>query len=303
MSVKPPFSRRVVSSSQSWIQDDFPESARTALLHLLHDLIDRNYVGDWIDINKEARRIAREVPGVYDRKKSAASEDARISSENLLYALPWPKMFDFCERLQSHLAAPVRQWDGYNNEWEVLTPREEVQRYIAEELQRIFIEEHLGYSFVEDEVRRRGRYHTNQQIARAEPTLGDPRLNEARTHFAKARQYFDHPSKPDYENSIKEAVCAVEAAARRLFPQTKAKTLGEVVNQIRGSRAGQLPKPIADTLTGLYAFRNSGEGVGHGGSTGGKATQALAEYALAVAASQIILLHTVASEGKDNAPF
>ncbi len=303
MTVKPPFSRRVVSSSQSWVQDDFPESARTALLHLLHDLIDRKYVEDWIDINKEVRRISRETPYVYDRDDKASAKEARLSTERILSAMPWPKMFDFCERLQSHLATAVRQWDGFANDWDILTTQEEVKHYIADELQRIFLEEHLGYSFVEDEVRRRGRYHTRQQIAKVEPTLGDPRLDDARAHFAKARQYFDHPSKPDYENSIKEAVCAVEAAARRLFPHVKVKTLGEIVNKIRGTGDGQLPKPIADTLTGLYAFRNSGEGVSHGGSEGGKATQALAEYALAVTASQIILLHEVASEAKDKAPF
>jgi hypothetical protein len=212
-------------------------------------------------------------------------------------------MFDFCERLHSHLASAVRHWDDFAHDWDVVTDREEVQRYVAEELQRIFLEEHLAYTFVQDEVRRRGRSHTRQQVAKAEPTLGDPRLNNARAHFAKALQYFDHPSKPDYENSVKEAVCAVEAAARHLFPHTNAKTLGEVVNRIRGAGEGQLPKPIADTLTGLYAYRNAGDGVSHGGADGGKATQAIAEYALVVAASQIILLHEIASAAKANVPF
>lgn len=36
---------------------------------------------------------------------------------------------------------------------------------------------------------------------------------------------------------------------------------------------------------------------------GGKATQAIAEYSLALAASQIILLHEVASEAEADVPF
>jgi hypothetical protein len=52
MTVKPPFSRKVVGS-QAWVQDDFPASAHTALLHLLHDLVDRKYVDDWIDVDKD----------------------------------------------------------------------------------------------------------------------------------------------------------------------------------------------------------------------------------------------------------
>jgi hypothetical protein len=51
-----------------------------------------------------------------------------------------------------------------------------------------------------------------------------------------------------------------------------------------------LPKTIGQTFSGLYAFRNGGEGVSHGATSGGTVTVELAEYVLAVAASQIILL-------------
>ena len=302
MPIKPPFSQRL-GGSQPWIQGDFPETSRTALLHLLHDLVDRSYVKGWIDIDKEIRRIAREAPLVYDRDLAETFQEARISVENIIETLTWSKVFDFCERLYSHLASPPSHWNDYLEELEDSMPREEVQRYIVEELQRIFLEENLGYSFDQDGVRRRGRSHTIQQISKAEPTLGDPRLNTARQHYKKALHYFEHPTKPDYENTVKEAVCAVEAAARNLFPDTKSKTLGEVVKRIRGTGEGQIPKPISDTITGLYAYRNSGDGVSHGGARGGKATPAIAEYALSLAASQIILLHEVASEDKEEVPF
>lgn len=301
MAVKPPFSRRSIGSQ--WVQDDFPNTARNALNHLLHDLVDREYIDGWIDIDKEARRIAREKPLIYDRQVVASIKEARISTENIVQSLSWEKVFDFCERLYSHLASDVRFWDGYANDWEVRTTREEVQNYLTDELQRIFLEENLSYSFIQGEVRRRGRSHTKKQISKAEPTLGDPRLDSARKHYAKALAYFEHPSKPDFENSVKEAVCAVEAAARHLFPQTKAKTLGKVINRIKGTEEGQLPKPLADTITGLYAYRNAGDGVSHGGADGGKATRHIAEYALSIAASQIILLHEVASVAEADVPF
>ncbi len=302
MTVTAPFSRRA-AGAKAWVQGDFPQSARTALLHLLYDLVLSEYVGGWVEIDKEVRRIARETPLEYERENSETSRNARIDAEIILSGLSWPKVFDFCERLQSHLATAVRGWHEYREAFVVLTDREEVQRYIADELQRIFQEENLGYSFVEGEVRRRGRFHTRQLIAKAESTIGDPRLDNAHAHFTKALRYFDHPSKPDFENCVKEAVCAVEAAARRLFPHIKANTLGDVINRIQGSSEGQLPKPLANTITGLYAYRGAGDGVSHGGSDGGKATQAIAEYALGLAASQIILLYEVASEAEANVPF
>lgn len=301
MPVKPPFSRRTLGSQ--WIQDDFPVTARIGLSFLLHDLIDKGYIEGWIEIDKEIRRIARKNPKIYDRQKVASIEDAHVSIETILNTLSWEKVFDFCERLYSHIATDVKIWDNYSNDWEITIPREEVQQYISDELQRIFLEEHLAFSFEQGEIERRGRSHTRKQISKAEPTLGDPRLNDARKHFRKALVYFEHPSKPDFENSVKEAVCAVEAAARQLFPQTKGKTLGEVIKKIKGTQDGQLPKPLADTITGLYGFRNGGDGVSHGGTDGGKATRYIAEYALSIAASQIILLHEVASVAEADIPF
>jgi hypothetical protein len=101
---------------------------------------------------------------------------------------------------------------------------------------------------------------------------------------------------------VKEAVCAVEAVARVLFP-SGGSTLGDVVKSITGSEFGQLPKTIANTFNGLYGFRNAGEGVGHGGATGGAVTKELAEYALGVAASQIILLADLAATLEPDIPF
>jgi hypothetical protein len=128
-------------------------------------------------------------------------------------------------------------------------------------------------------------------------------LDSARRHFAKAQQYFRDREKPDHENAVKESVCEVEAAAKGLFPNARASTLGDSIKWLTGGEPGKLPKAIGQTLTGLYAFRSGGEGVGHGGATGGAVTPALAEYALAVAASQIILLVDLASGEEEEIPF
>jgi hypothetical protein len=121
-------------------------------------------------------------------------------------------------------------------------------------------------------------------------------------HFNKALKYFRNVSEPDYENVVKEAVCSVEATARTLFP-SGGSTLGEIVKSITGREVGQLPKTIANTFHGFYGFRNSGEGVGHGGAAGGPATKELAEYALALAGSQIVVLIDLAATLEPEIPF
>lgn len=286
----PPFSARN-RGARVQVDNDFPKEARIGLLHLLYRLVQKGYVEDWQYLKAELQRIARMRPGV------ECDED-----ELLLEVLPWEKVFDFCERLYGHLTQDVYRYNRQTEEHELIAARSEVQEYIAKELRQLFLEENLAFEFSNGIVRRRGRRHTAEEISRAELVLGDAKLSVTRTHFNKALGFFRNVSKPDYENAVKEAVCAVEAAARALFP-SGGSTLGDIVKSITGSGFGELPKPIANTFHGLYGFRNSGQGVGHGGTDGGPATKELAEYALAVAASQIVLLVDLAASSEPDVPF
>lgn len=293
--ILPPFSARN-RGAHAQIDNDCPETARIGLLHLLGQLVKQKYVEGWPEVVGELQRIARVRPD--DSSYSSWVEDA----ERLLRELPWDKVFDFCERLYTHLAQDVGYYDEEAHKWETTTPKSEVQEYTARELQRLFLEENLALEFSNGVVRRRGRRNTADQVSRAEVVLGDPRLAKALGHFNKALRYFRNVSHPDPENVVKEAVCAVEAAARALFP-SGGSTLGDVIKSITGIGPGQLPKPIAKTFEGLYGFRNAGDGVGHGGSEGGPATKELSEYALAVAASQIVFLVDLAAASEPDIPF
>lgn len=278
--IPPPFSARN-RGAHSQIDNDCPESTRIGLLHLLHGLVERDYIRRWSAIAAELQRISRFKPD-----SAALTQEY---AEMLLLALDWDKVFDFCERIYNNLVQDVYAYDSTGEPRELLVHRNVAQEYVATELRTLFLEENLALEFTDGAVRRRGRRHTAQQIARAELVLGDPRLSKAAEHYKKALKYFRNVSQPDYENVVKEAVCAVEATARKLFP-SGGSTLGKVVESITGNGFAQLPKPIALTFNGLYGFRNSGEGVGHGGTTGGPVTKELAEYSLALAASQIVLL-------------
>jgi hypothetical protein len=218
----------------------------------------------------------------------------------LLEMLSWERQYDFCERLFSHLATGT---EYENNGYIVRTERSEAQQFFAEELQRLFQEENLAFEFRDGLVQRRGRRHTMSQVSKAEAVLREERLETARKHFGKALRYFRDRVKPDHENAVKEAVCAVEAAAKELFPNAKAATLDGVVKWLAGTDPGKLPKTIGQTFIGLYAFRGGGDGVAHGGTTGGTATKSIAEYALGLAASQIILLVDLASATEEDIPF
>jgi len=272
----------------------FPDSARTALLHLLYDLEEKGYVSSWAAIAQELRRIDRQSHIIYNPSSVSCIKRARADAKAILASLRWDKAYDFCERLYSHLSQDSEYWvdNNYFN-----TPKSDVQKYIASELEQIFLEEGLACEFVEGRVRRRGRKHTVDQTTRAQVVLGDDRLINARKHYAKSLRFFRQITNPDYENCVKEAVCAVEAAGKALFPAAKAATLGDLVKWLLRTKDYEVPPALAKTIEHLYAYRGGGDGVSHGGATGGPATVEVAEYVLSVSASQIIYLVDVEAKG------
>jgi hypothetical protein len=296
-STLPPFSARNRRDAIP-IDGKFPDTARVGLLHLISGGVREGYLGSWHKIVLELQRINRVPPQAYEVSDSVAQQNATA----ILNELPWERVFDFCERLPSYLAQEVvRQLE--DGDWGVTTPKSEAQLFLSNEIQRLFQEENLAFEFRDGLVQRRGRRHTVDRVSGAETVLADARLDTARKHYTKALRYFRDRVKPDPENAVKEAVCAVEAAAKDLFQNAKATTLGDSIKWLMGAEPGKLPKAIGQTFTGLYGFRNGGDGVAHGGTTGGAATTSVAEYALAVAASQIILLVDLANADEDEIPF
>jgi hypothetical protein len=279
---------------KTWIEDDFPVSAQTGLLHILNEAVDKRYLSGWHVVARELRRITREPLRNYDPQSVPSIKTAKEDAQTYLYMLRWEQVYDFCERLHSHLAQDIIYEDG-----DVIRTKVQSQQYFTEEIQHLFEEESLGYEYKDGLVQRRGKRHTVNQINKAENALADQRLETARKHFSKALRCFRDREKPDHENAVKEAVCAVEAAAKNLFPEAKAATLGDFVKWATGTKSHLMPTTIGQTFGGIYAFRNSGEGVSHGATSGGTVTAALSEYALGIAASQILLLVDLAKDDED----
>jgi hypothetical protein len=295
----PPFSARNAGSRRQ-IDRDLPKTARVALVHLLYYLVEQEYVEGWPALARELQRIARFAPSMYSNS-DAGNRQAQADCRQILEEMAWDKALDFTERIHGHLAREKWFYDD-EGERHVTKTRTEVQALVASELQTIFLEEGLAFEFREGLVQRRGRRHTVDRVSRAEVVLGDPRLDSARKHYAKALQFFRHPAKPDYENVVKEAVCAVEAAGKALFPEAKATTLGDLTKWLIAGEV-QMPKSLAQTFSGLYGFRSGGEGVGHGGASGGEVTAYVAEYTLGVTASQIIYMADIATAQEPDIPF
>ena len=135
------------------------------------------------------------------------------------------------------------------------------------------------YRMKDGEFYRPGRLHSQKIASKAAVVLQDPMLRDARQHFSKARQFFEKAPEPDFPNSIKEAVSAMEAATKHLFA-TGEKDFEKLIKSIKDANGESIPPTIINGLLAPYRFRGAGHAVAHGGATGGMATAAVAEWTL-----------------------
>lgn len=296
-----PFSRRF--EPKPAVENQFPETARVGLLHLLTDFVSADYVAGWPAVAQELRRIDRRNPEDYDPHATADVRAARDDARMVLNELPWQNAFDFCERLYTKLAIETRRWvegeDGGTTDKTIDVVRSE----IAIGIQQLFFEENFAYAFVDGQVVRSGNAHTMSRIDAANIALRDRRLDDARVHFRKALKFFRTRVAPDFENAVKEAVCAVEAAAKKLFSAASGDTLSDVMKRLSKQDEKRIPPALAKTFDGLYGFRGSANGVSHGAGGGGTVTAHIADYSIAVAASQIIYLVALEQSEDTATPF
>ena len=275
------------------IDSDFPESARTALWFVLRRAVELNRTEGWV-------RIAEEILRLHRLKKSYNDGEAAELAYSIMLELEWSKVYVFCERVYEKLLIEEVEYD-FNGNPVAVYELEGVRREFEKDINQLLGEEIIVYRMRNGEFYRPGRYHSQKIASKASRVLLDPILNDARQHFNKARLFFEKAPEPDFPNAIKEAVSAMEAAAKHLFP-AKQKDFEKVIKSIKDANGEAIPPTIMNGLLAPYRFRGAGHAVAHGGATGGSATAAVAEWTLTVVAASIIYLRDVAQSHEAEPP-
>ena len=289
------FPSRFGIENKSLIDSDFPESARIALWFVLRRTVELKRTEGWV-------RIAEEILRLHRFKKSYEEDEAADLSYSIIQELEWTKVYIFCERVYEKLLNAEVQYD-FNGNSEVVYELEDVRKDFERDINQLLAEETIVYRMKNGEFYRPGRFHSQKTTSNAYRVLQDPVLNDARRHFVKARSFFEKAPEPDFPNSIKEAVSAMEAAAKHLFP-TKETDFEKIIKNIKDVNGAVIPATITNGLLAPYRFRGAGHEIAHGGATGGKATAAVTEWVLTAVAASIIYLRDIAqSHDAELPPF
>ena len=146
------------------------------------------------------------VPTESDMFSNLPEEDCHDS----LKAMSWTQVYVFCERLHAHILNDAGYLDR-DGDWIVRIPVSAARDEFSDEINNLLGEENLSFVFENGEFRRAGRPQTQKNTSRMNAVMVEPRLERVLKHFQKAYAFFAAKA-PGNENSLKEAVTAVEAA-------------------------------------------------------------------------------------------
>lgn len=124
-------------------------------------------------------------------------------------------------------------------------------------LNQVLTRELAGYRFIDGTL---VDITGPQETEMLEEAFADSRFATVNAHLERALTLLADRKAPDYRNSIKESISAVEAMARIVSQNEKA-TLGEALKVLE--KRGHLHPALKDGFSKLYGYTNDDDGIRH----------------------------------------
>ena len=156
--------------------------------------------------------------------------------KNKFYRLAWYEIYDFIEYVA----------DIYHNK--------EYSNYFRQEVNKILEEEMSGYRFVDNYI---APIIDEVEIKEVEEALESAYL-PVRKHLSNALELLSDRESPNYQNSIKESITAVESVAKII--SGKETDLAQCLKYIDLG----LNKAFKTSMAQLYSWTNKEDGIRHG---------------------------------------
>lgn len=191
---------------------------------------------------------------------STASKRGGISQlleNHVLHNCPWYEVYDFVEIY-------------------LLSIDSEERKIRIEQYNEIFEQEKAGYRIVAGEV----APITNESEIQCIESAATTTYQSVNQHIQKALMLYADTKSPDYENSIKESISAVEAMCCIITGMTGAQaTLGAAIKQLKNNGV-YIHNAMEKAFLALYGYTSDENGIRHGGIDFNNAPAEDAKYML-----------------------
>ena len=128
-------------------------------------------------------------------------------------------------------------------------------KYLVGAFNMVLEQEHAAFRIINGFVT---KITSKEEIESIETASNAP-FDSVREHIHQALALLSDRENPDYRNSIKESISAVESLAKEITGNSNG-TLGELTNDLN------LHPAFSKGLSNLYGFTSDAEGIRHGGT-------------------------------------
>lgn len=247
---------------------EFDQRTRIQLLNMINELYRWVYGGDLYYRRIYIQDFIRFVRGtVYSE-----SVDYRIDydDDDLFKIIKNTILHDPYDDVLTLIEAIIQYWDSYLKETEGYEYYNEYNStYVAKSIYAIaneyFEREYIGYRFVGELITPISDTNEIESIEEALICKYQP----VRDHLSKANAFLADREKPDYENSIKESISAVEAICEIITGiKGKEASLGKMLKKIEENGV-MIHSGLKSAFIILYGYTSDANGIRHAGDIGG----------------------------------
>lgn len=204
---------------------------------------------------------------------AAYATDGRTSDQPVAYRELYPEVTFGLEDAKYANPNPHKSLEAFYAHCKL----REMKTYAS---RRVYVEE--LYADVLLDLKRIQRHApSSRNWSKANDALADE-LSPVRAQWLKAKNFI-HLATPDFENSIKESISAIESCLMILLNEPNG-TLGKIIKQ------ATLDPDIERLVSQAYGYASNKSFVRHGGTTESTLTKAEADFFLEFAASSIVYI-------------
>ena len=259
------FSERMKLVPEKQIQtEDIDSALRHRIINKVEDSFDDNQAKYVLDVLGH-----RTVPG-----KDILSISFVRGGKNLdrltalLEKLPWNNVYDVIEYGYQFLG---NQCEGCTDDCDAIFDEDEEDYYICE-----YRDNMNRYSECFNSILEQGKSGYRIIDGLVSPIVGEVEIAciveasnskflSVNTHLQKALQFYSDRENPDYENSIKESISAVEAMCCIITGMTGASaTLGAALKKLEKNGV-IIHGALREAFSKMYGYTSDADGIRHGG--------------------------------------
>lgn len=250
---------------------EFDKRTRIQIQNMLSEMYQEVYLHKTYWGNEDIQEFFRYILGTVYAELVDTRE--KIDDDSIWQMINNTILFDEYDDVLTVMEAIVQYWDRYMRDsrgFNYYNPYDKCYQSISlfQLVNEYLKREYIGYRFVDGQLTPITDDIEIEAINQAINIKYEP----VHIHLSKANKLMADRNAPDYENSIKESISAVEALCEILTEiKGKEATLGKML-KLLDDRGIEIHSGLKSAFNVLYGYTSDANGIRHAGNIGGPAS-------------------------------